>query len=380
MEIPDGWKIRTTNDNEISFTVDIDSVDFASLYVKRKFTRKEEIVTDCLHLDPQNLNWYGGPEQKTQKYPIQKFEFTDYAYITKELDSAAIMERYWLSSNGFFILIDYEAPLFIDQNSVKPDHICFTGKKALPYDVHSDGFNFNYRIGAGANATAAHLNVINRFLGKPKSLPDERLVRFPIWNSWVRHGRPINQVVIAGFAREIVENGFKFSLIDIDDFWEDCYGSLSVNQTTFPEMKQLTSDLQSFGFVVGMWVHPFINKNCEPYFSYARDNNLLVKSRSGSTDTSWWNSGKNEAAHVDFTNPEARSWYRRRLEDIQLTHGIDIFKFDAGETSWYPEDPILTGDQALTPSQSTRSFVELASDFGNLLEIRTGWGTQHVRF
>ena len=26
----------------------------------------------------------------------------------------------------------------------------------------------------------------------------------------------------------------------------------------------------------------------------------------------------------------------------------------------------------------TRAFVELASDFGNLLEIRTGWGTQYL--
>lgn len=128
-----------------------------------------------------------------------------------------------------------------------------------------------------------------------------------------------------------------------------------------------------------MWVHPFINKNCEPYYSYAKDKNLLVKSHSGSTDTSWWNSGTNEAAHVDFTNPEARSWYRTRLEAIQNTYGIDIFKFDAGETSWFPEDPVLSGDQSISPSLITRAFVELASDFGNKLEIRTGWGTQHLQ-
>lgn len=128
-----------------------------------------------------------------------------------------------------------------------------------------------------------------------------------------------------------------------------------------------------------MWVHPFINKNCEPFFSYARDNNLLVKSHTGSTDTSWWNSETNQAAHVDFTNPQARSWFKGKLEAIQSTHGIDIFKFDAGETSWYPEDPVLNGDPNLTPSQITRSFVEMASDFGDKLEIRAGWGTQYLQ-
>lgn len=151
-----------------------------------------------------------------------------------------------------------------------------------------------------------------------------------------------------------------------------------MNQTTFPDLKTLTTDLHDKGFVVGMWIHPFINKDCEPYFSFARDNNYLVKSHSGSIDTSWWNSETNQATHVDFTNAAARSWYRSRLEEIQDVYGIDVFKFDGGETSWFPEDPMLTGDTSLSPSLMTRAFVELAYGFGNLLEVRTGYGTQYL--
>lgn len=228
-EIHNGWKIYTNSDNEISFTVDVDSEDFSSLYVRRRFRSKERKVTDCLFMDPENLNWYGGPENKVQRYPIQKIDFfTDYAYVPKELDSAAIMERYWFSSNGFFILVDYDAPLFIDQNSENPGYICFTGKKALPYYIHDEEFNFNYRIGAGVNARETHLNVINRMLGKPIGLPDERLIRYPIWNTWVRYGRPINEGIIADFAEEIIQHGFKYSLLDIDDFWDVCYGEFNI--------------------------------------------------------------------------------------------------------------------------------------------------------
>lgn len=151
-----------------------------------------------------------------------------------------------------------------------------------------------------------------------------------------------------------------------------------MNQTTFPDLKNLTTDLKAKGFVVGMWIHPFINKDCEPHYTFAKDNGYLVKSHTGSLDTSWWNSDANQASHVDLTNPKARSWYRSRLEEIQDNYGIDVFKFDAGETSWFPEDPILTGDQSLSPSLMTRAFVELAHDFGNLLEVRTGWGTQYM--
>lgn len=225
-EIKDGWEIGTSTGNRISFTTAVDANDFASIYVKRTFANKTDEVTDCMFLDTENLNWYGGPEQMDQRYPIQKFNFTNYAYLTQEFESAAIMERYWLSSNGFFILIDYEAPLFIDQNSNEEltGHICFTGKKELPYDTHTNGFVFGYRIGAGINAKETHINVINKMLGKPTGIPDERLVRYPIWNTWVKYGREINETVIRNFAKEIDDNGFKRSLLDIDDLWEECYG------------------------------------------------------------------------------------------------------------------------------------------------------------
>jgi myogenesis-regulating glycosidase len=192
VEIKDGWKIQTTENNGISFVVDVDTDKFASLHVKRTFLTNTGIATDCIHLNPDNLNWYGGPQQMDQRYPVQKFDnFVDYAYITKELESAAIMERYWFSSNGFFILVDYETPLFIDQNNplIASNSLCFTAKKALPYNVHNVGFTFNYRIGAGVDPKETHLNVINRMLGKPRGMPDERLVKYPIWNSWVRYGK-----------------------------------------------------------------------------------------------------------------------------------------------------------------------------------------------
>lgn len=153
---------------------------------------------------------------------------------------------------------------------------------------------------------------------------------------------------------------------------------MTVNETNFGELKALTTDLNEKGFIVGMWVHPFVNKDCEPYFSYATENNFLVKSHSGSIDTVWWNSLENASSHVDFTNPDALNWFVTRLEYIRETFGINTFKFDGGETSWIPDDPVLIGDPNITPSQITRAFVEMAADFGNQLEIRTGWGTQYL--
>ena len=135
------------------------------------------MVTDCVPFS-EGTNWYGGPEQMDQRYPVQKLQFRDYAYLTKELESAAIMERYWFSTSTFFILIDYATPLFIDQDAEK---ICFTAKKQLPFDTHSNSFTFNYWIGGGENIKKMHVNVIYKYLGKPSGLPDLNLIRKPIW-------------------------------------------------------------------------------------------------------------------------------------------------------------------------------------------------------
>lgn len=367
------FKIGTGSSGEISFFVDVDEDDFSSIYVRRELMKGDNIQ-DCIGFNEED-NWYGGPEQMDQKYPIQKFNFTDYAYITKELHSAAIMERYWFSTSTFFILIDYETPLFIDQSEEK---ICFTAKKELPYDIHNNKFTFNYRIGGGKSIKEMHLNVINRYLGKPSRLPDQRLIKYPIWNTWVNYGRQINENIVADYAQKILDNEFGHSLLDIDDFWEVCYGAMEVNQTNFGNLKELTTKLKNDGFIVGFWTHGFINKECQPYYNFAKENNYLVKSHSGNTDTSWWNSQTNQAGHVNFANPAALSWYRQKLETIRREYGIDTFKFDGGETSWYPEDPDFDQDQEITPSQITRAFVKMAADFGDELEVRIGWGTQNL--
>lgn len=75
---------------------------------------------------------------------------------------------------------------------------------------------------------------------------------------------------------------------------------------------------------------------------------FLVTDHNNSTDTEWWNSEIGQAAHWDFTKPEVAQWYTEQLRNIQREHGIDTFKFDAGETSWTP--PVCIGYHATSLS------------------------------
>ncbi|XP_058824106.1 myogenesis-regulating glycosidase-like [Topomyia yanbarensis] len=376
--IPDGLRLEG-NGQQIEIRNLEDTSNFSLISITRTL-RKGQIISDVIQTNQvvreREVQWYGGPEQKEQYYPVQRLRFEDYAYVPKELDSAAIVERYWLNSAGVFFYVEKEVPLFIDQDE---STLRFTAKKELPYYTYDDTFVFNYRIGIARDAKEAHMKAVDKALNKPVGIPDERMVRYPIWSTWVRYGRPISQQTVLDFATEINGYGFKNAQLDIDDFWETCYGSLMFNSITFPNITELTEQLKEIGFRVTVWIHPFINKNCQPWYTEALSKGFLVKSHNESIgyNTRWWNSGENEASYINFNNPLAVEWFRQRLQELR-EQGIDSFKFDAGETSWAPEDPDIEGPTALFPSSMTTNFVRMCAEFGPMIEVRTGWTTQDL--
>lgn len=57
-----------------------------------------------------------------------------------------------------------------------------------------------------------------------------------------------------------------------------------------------------------------------------------MNSTKNTVNTTWWNG---QASYIDFTNPEAATWWSNELHDLLGKTGIDTLKFDAGESSWY---------------------------------------------
>lgn len=335
-------------------------------------------VSDCIELGAQQgVNWFGGNQQRGQYYPIQKLIHKNNAYVTKEEFNQAIAERYWLNSHGIFFYVDLAAPLFIDQNNEHPDFMCLQAKRALPYDIYHSRFDFTYHIGIELNARDAHMIAVERFLKKPTGHPDEAMVRDPIWSTWARYERNVNEAVVRTFANEILANGFG-GQFELDDDWEDCYGALTFRQSKFPNIKNLTDDLHNLGFRVTLWIHPFINKNCTEWYNDAKTRGFLVADKTGSTDTQWWNSLTAEAAYIDFTKVAAAVWFSDRLKALRTSAGIDSFKFDAGESSWAPTDPVLNTSSAMHPSQITIDYVRTVAKFGSFVEVRAAQNTQDL--
>ncbi|CAG5059003.1 unnamed protein product [Parnassius apollo] len=334
----------------------------------------DRVFEDCF--DFGTKQWYGGPEQKEQYWPIQKSKIQKYSIISKEDDNAAISERYWLNSDGQYIYVHPEAPLFVDHHNILDNHICFIAEVAAPYSSKRTHNVLKYDIWVFDNPKIAHQHAVDTYLGKPTGIPDFRMIQYPVWSTWARYSREIDQDNLWQFANEIADSGFPNAQFEIDDLWEICYGSLTVDERKLPDFKKLIQDIKGLGFRVSIWVHPFINKDCNPWYSEALEKGYLVLNEEGSPDTSWWNNNGSVPGYIDFTNPDAAEWYSSRLRNLIETYDIDSLKFDAGESSWSP--PVQNGDIDLHPGHIVRDYVNTVAKFGPMIEIRSGMRTQDL--
>lgn len=363
----------------IEFTLVKAASGVTHLRVARDQVVKGTQPRDCIKLNTGSVNWYAGAEQKQHYWPVERQKYTNFSYVPKELGNMGVAERYWLNSEGFFLYVDNTTPLFIDQNAAGyEDQLCISALSALPYDTRLSSAKFSYQLAFAKDAKVAHMYAVETLLGKPTGYPDERMVEHPVWSTWALYKAEVSDDVVRDFAKQILDNGFNNSQLEIDDDWEDCYGALTFRKNKFPDAKNLTDDLKALGFRVTLWIHPFINNNCTAIYDTAKEAGYLVVNHEGNPDSQWWNSIANDAAYLDFTKTEVQEWFTTRLKRLQTEDGIDSFKFDAGETSWVPKDPVLQGDANLTPLQITTDYVRTVAAFGDLVEVRSAQNSQEL--
>nr|CAD7400045.1 unnamed protein product [Timema cristinae] len=330
-------------------------------------------LTQCFELG--DLHWFGGPERWAQYWPWEKQNLSDYSYVTKQDANQGIADPYWFNSNGVYFLVDEDVPLFIDQNNLEENSICFIAKNKAPYPEDAPTLKLSYKLCKLLNARKAHEHAIEHYLGKPSEVIDERMIRHPVWSTWARYKTNVNEQTVLTFADEILQHGFNNSQLEIDDNWETCYGSFEFDTSKFPNMKNLTDALKERGFRVTLWIHPFINVDCELIHSLATENDYLVKNTNGSTLNSWWDG---VGGAVDFSKTEAVDWWVERLRNVSKENGIDSFKFDAGETSWLPQLPVLNVSEGMNPIGYTSKYVRAVSQFGSFVEVRSAQRTQDL--
>ncbi|MFB3906150.1 MAG: glycoside hydrolase family 31 protein [Acidobacteriota bacterium] len=223
---------------------------------------------------------------------------------------------------------------------------------------------------AGKTLAEAYRAAAARHFPPSGKMPDPVLFSRPQFNTWIELVYNQNQADVLKYARGIVDNGFPPGVLMIDDNWNRYYGNFEFKAERFPNPKLMIEELHRMGFKVMLWVCPFVSPD-SPEFRELRDDRLFLMERTGPQTRplmiEWWNGF---SAVLDFSNPGAVRWFNQQLAGLQARYGVDGFKFDAGDTEYYPDSAVTY--RRLLPNEHTELFGKIGVDYP-LNEFRAMW-------
>lgn len=138
-----------------------------------------------------------------------------------------------------------------------------------------------------------------------------------------------DEKTVTAFIDEMEKREIPLDVFHFDCFWmrEYQWCDFEWDPRTFPEPKAMLTRLKSRGLKISLWINPYIGQ-ASPLFAEGKQGGYFLKRSDGSV-WQWdlWQAGN---AIVDFTNPQAREWFKSKLRPL-LEMGVDCFKTDFGE-------------------------------------------------
>ncbi|SKB80559.1 alpha-glucosidase [Salegentibacter holothuriorum] len=235
-------------------------------------------------------------------------------------------------------------------------------------------------VQAGKTLKDAYKYASENYFPTTGELPDELLFKAPQYNTWIELMYNQNQKDILEYAHAIIDNGLPPGVLMIDDNWQEDYGKWNFHKERFPDPKAMINELHQLGFKVMLWVCPFVSPDSDVYRDLAKRELFLKNPETAKTTQTgllppnqpamihWWNG---VSALLDFSNPDAKDWFRGELEHLQENYGVDGFKLDAGDFNFYP-DVLVSHKPNTTPNEHAKLFGEIGLNFP-LNEYRAMW-------
>lgn len=332
-----------------------------------------------------HINLYGGPiglffGLTHLNWPLEKSNLLNDPYMIIESDQRdgkyyhAILEPYFLFSNGYYIYVDNDVPLFLTSSKNKFELKAMT---AGPYQ-RQDILALNFALCKLSDVREAHKHAIHHFLEKPSTLPDVRPVTQPVWTTWDvnKFSKLVKQTAILDFAKGIIDNGFGGRLV-IGHKWEKYLGQFKPDTSYLPDFKSLINEIKNLNLTVALRV--------QPYFSCAQSSSqfhhLLSQEESSylmhhGDDYGRFHDFYGYGAYVDFTNPKALNWFQERLLQLQKTYGIDSLEFDSGDYDSLRMNTSIPNPVATIIRENSKLLAGLHSD----IVINVARGTQKYGF
>lgn len=138
-----------------------------------------------------------------------------------------------------------------------------------------------------------------------------------------------DEKTVMSFIDGMEERGIPLSVFHFDCFWMKDFQwcNFAWDERVFPDPVGMIERIKERGIKVCVWINPYIAQESE-LFLEGMEKGYFIQRKNG--DVWQWDMWQPGMAIVDFTNPEARSWYQSKLK-LLLDMGVDCFKTDFGE-------------------------------------------------
>ena len=138
-----------------------------------------------------------------------------------------------------------------------------------------------------------------------------------------------DEKTVTHFIDEMARRDIPLHVFHFDCFWmkEFHWTDLQWDSRFFPDPEGMLRRLKSRGLNICVWINPYIAQRSRLFEEAAQKGYLLKKSNGDIWQWDMWQAGM---GIVDFTHPEARTWFAEKLR-VLLKMGVDTFKTDFGE-------------------------------------------------
>jgi alpha-D-xyloside xylohydrolase len=138
-----------------------------------------------------------------------------------------------------------------------------------------------------------------------------------------------DEATVTSFIQGMADRNLPLHVFHFDCFWMKAFQwcDFQWDEQVFPDPAGLLKRLKARELHIDVWINPYIAQR-SPLFAEGKEHGYLLRKPNGEVwQTDKWQAGM---GMVDFTNPEALSWYGAKLEAL-IDMGVDCFKTDFGE-------------------------------------------------
>jgi alpha-glucosidase len=319
-----------------------------SVFIANLFGQKTHETTIPLE---QGEYWWGGAVALGSQMPYLK-PVNEFNLALHNNNNQVV--PLFLSSKGRYVWSDKPFRFEIADNTLK---------------LKSEYEQITVRQG-GTTLRDAYLTACRDYFPPTGLLPDPLFFTMPQYNTWIELMYNQNQKDILAYAQSVVDNGFPKGVLMIDDNWQKYYGNFEFKPDKFPDPKVMIQKLHTMGFKVMLWICPFVGADSPEYRELASKGYLIKKKGSQSPAViNWWNG---QSACYDLTNPNASDYFVSVLKKMQAEYGVDGFKLDAGDNSFYDPRYIDSYKKDAISTDHTLAWAKVGLEFP-FNEYRAGW-------